>query len=161
MDTRKLYRILNETTSQMRKGEVLVGPDNLVEEAKRGELKSGGVLEIYAMPHESEAATDIEKVDMEFLVIGVDKKKAEDNRADFIELMDSYPEPNRLAAGPSYIEVGAEIGGQGAAFQLFALGKVLGLWDVITPARLGLKGEAAKRAAGNGYIMMSGYRKAA
>lgn len=102
-----------------------------------------------------------EMVDLEFLVIGVDRAAAERLRAELISILNTYPRPDRLASGPSYIEVGGEIGDQGAAFQLFALGKVLGLWGVITPATFGMKGEEAKRAAGAGYIMISGYKAAA
>lgn len=160
MNLDSLYAILADTTVQLRKGDVYEGTPELVEQAKAGteELKGGGVLEVYAMPHVDEVKPEIEKVDMEFLVIGVDKAKAETHRAELVELLNTYPRPDRLAAGPSYIEVGAEIGDQGAAFQLFALGKVLGLWDVITPALFGMTGEQARQAAGAGYIMMSGYK---
>jgi hypothetical protein len=164
MDTQRLYKILRETTVQLRKGEVYEGTPELVEQAKRGgdePLKGGGVLEVYAMPHENEAKPNIEKVDMEFLVIGVDKEAAETHRAELVSILKTYPQQDRLAAGPSYIEVGAEIGDQGAAFQLFALGKVLGLWDVITPATFGMKGDEARDAAGKGFVMMSGFKAAA
>jgi hypothetical protein len=162
MNIVRLHEILGETTHQLRKGDVLEGTPTLVEQAKRGEeLKGGGVLEVYAMPHESEAAADIEKVDLAFIVIGVDRAKAEQHKAELIDILNSYPEPDRLAGGPSYIEVGAQIGDQGAAFQLFALGKVLGLWDVITPKSLGFDGEAARNMAGMGYVMCTGYKRAA
>lgn len=164
MNLDRLYKILNETTMQLRKGGVYEGTPELVEQAKRGgdePLKGGGVLEIYAMPHESEAHPGVEKVDLEFLVIGVDKAKAEEHRAELVDILKTYPQPDRLAGGPSYIEVGGEIGDQGAAFQLFALGKVLGLWDVITPATFGMSGAEAREAAGRGYIMMTGFRAAA
>lgn len=161
MDTERLHKILSETTVQLRKGEVVTGTPELVEEFKSlkpgDELKGGGVLEIYAMPHENEALPNIEKVDLSFLTIGVDRAAAEKHRAELVKIMQSYPSPERLQSGPSYIEVGAEIGDQGAAFQLFALGKVLGFWDVITPERLGLTGEAARSAAGAGYIMITGF----
>jgi len=35
---------------------------------------------------------------------------------------------------------------------------VLGLWDVITPATLGLSGELAQDAAGRGFIMCTGFK---
>lgn len=162
MNVKRLYQILRETTVQLRKGEVFEGTPELVEQAKSGaeELKGGGVLEVYAMPHESEAQA-VEKVDMEFVVIGVNKAAAERHKAEFIEILGEYPRPDRLAGGPSYIEVGGEIGDQGAAFQLFALGKVLGLWDVITPASMGFSGAEARQMAGMGMVMMSGYKVAA
>lgn len=162
MDFKRLYEILAETTCQLRKGEVLEGSPELAEQAKCGdELAGGGVLEVYAMPHESGARPDVEKVDVEFVVIGVDRKAAEARKDELVSILKSYPQPDRLAAGPSYIEVGAEIGDQGAALQLFALGKVLGLWDVITPKRLGFDGAMARQMAGAGYVMMTGYSAAA
>jgi hypothetical protein len=162
LNLNKLYEILHEATCQLRKGEEIEGTPDLVSAIKSGEKDlPGGVVEIYAMPHQSEARPDLEKVDCEFVVIGVDKAKAEQRRMELIELLDSYPEPERLAGGPSYIEVGAEIGDQGATFQLFALGKVLGLWSVITPATIGITGPEARQLAGSGFVMMSGYRAAA
>ena len=126
MNLERLYEILAETTVQLRKGEVFEGSPALVEQAKRGEeLTSNGLLEVFDMPHMSEAP-DLELIDLELLVIGIDKTKAETHKNELIEILKTYPYPDRLAGGPSYIEVGAEIGDQGAAFQLFALGKVLG-----------------------------------
>lgn len=150
-DLKKLYDILTETTAQLRKGEV-------VEEHTE---KSGlHVKEINFMPHKDEAPAGLERVDVEFIEISVDKTKAEKRRAELIDILDHYPAPDRLAGGPSYIEVGAEIGDQGAAFQLFALGKVLGLWDVITPATMGFKGAEARSLAGSGFVMITGYKPA-
>ncbi len=151
MNITRLHEILNDTTVQLRKGE----------EVEKRSANGIEVTEVYAMPHVDDALPEIEKVDLEFLVIGVNKAKAEAHKAELIEIMDTYPNPERLAGGPSYIEVGAEIGDQGAAFQLFALGKVLGLWGVITPASLGITGDQAVQMAGSGYIMMSGYKVAA
>jgi len=149
MNVDRLYEILNETTVQLRKkGEVVTEED----------LPNVRVTTIDMMPHESEAKSGIEKVDLEFLVIGVDKAGAEKHKAELISILKTYPQPDRLAGGPSYIEVGAEIGDQGAAFQLFALGKVLGLWGVITPATLGFKGKEARDMAGSGFVMISGFK---
>lgn len=164
MNLERLYEILSETTVQLRKGEVFEGTPELVEAAKSDdpealEKAGGGVLEIFAMPHESEARPDLEKVDLHFVTIGVDKALAEERRADLVAILNDYPDPEELAGGPSYIAVGGQIGDQGAAFQLFALGKVLGLWSIITPGTFGMTGKDADRAAGNGYIMISGYRR--
>ena len=159
MDLKRLYEILAETTVQLRKGDVIEGTPALVNAIKAGDDNPpGGIAEIYLMPHVAEARPDLEKIDMEFMVIGVDKVKAEQRRAEFTAIIDQYPKPDRLASGPSYIEVGGEIGDQGAAFQLFALGKALGLWDVITPATFGMVGQQAMEAAGNGFVMITGYR---
>lgn len=163
MNIDRLYQILRETTCQLRNGDKIEGTPELVEQIKRGdtELKGGGVVEIYDMPHVSEARPDIERVDVEFVVIGVNRAKAEEHRAEFVEILKQWPQPERLAGGPSYIEVGGVIGDQGAAFELFALGKVLGLWDVITPTSLGFSGDEARRMAGSGLVMMTGFRAAA
>lgn len=122
-------------------------------------VHAGNVTEIYAMPHEFEAQA-VEKVDLHFIIVGVNREKAFEHKRDLIQILDTYPNPERLAAGPSYIEVGGEIGDQGAAFQLFALGEVLHLWKVITPAQIGIDGELAQQMAGSGFIMISGYHPA-
>lgn len=149
MNFDKLYEILGETTAEFRKGEAIekraVGPVD--------------VVEIYDMPPESEAV-GLEMVDVFFMTIGVDKVKAESRRADLIEILNDWPN-GEMADGPSYIAVGGTIGSQGAAFNLFALGKVLGLWEIITPDKLFLMGQQARDAAGSGFIMITGYRKGA
>ncbi len=164
MDLERLRQILQVTTVQLRKGEELEGDPELVEAVKSFkegddlDAMPGGSVHIYAMPHESEAADGVERVDCHFIVVGVDKAKAEQFKPALIEILKAYPEPERLVGGPSYIEVGAVIGDQGAAFQLFALGKVLGLWDIITPERLGITGDAARELAGRGMVMMSDFQ---
>ncbi len=150
MNTDKLYQILGETTIQLRKGP----------EIEKDQIGPVEVVHIYMMPDASEMPAGMEAVDVHFIIIGVDKAKAEARKADLIDILNHWPQPDRLAAGPSYIEVGGVIGDQGAAFQLFALGKVLGLWGIITPATFGMTGTEADQAAGSGYIMMSGYRPA-
>lgn len=160
MNTNRLFAILAETTVELRKGPVFQGTPGLVAQAERGDekLTGGGVLEIYMMPHADEAPAGIEKVDVEFEVIGVDKAIAEKHRSELTAILNEYPAPDRLAGGPSYIEVGGVLGSQSAAFQLFALGKVLGLWILITPASMGFTGAEARELAGSGFVMITGYR---
>ena len=166
MNLDRLYEILRETTIQLRKGAEIEGDPALVKAIKdfKGsddlDKLPGGVAEVYAMPHESEAKDGIVKVDCHFIVVGVDKAKAEKHRDELVAILKTYPMPDRLADGPSYIEVGGEIGDQGAAFQLFALGEVLGLWQVITPEKLGITGPEARQMAGMGFVMMSGFKAA-
>ena len=166
MNLDRLYQILRETTAQLRKGEEIEGDPQLVDAVKnfkKGDNVNklpGGSVHIYAMPHESQAKDGIEKVDLHFIVVGVDRAKAEQYKDELVAILKTYPQPERLAGGPSYIEVGGEIGDQGAAFQLFALGKVLGLWDVITPEKLGITGPEANQMAGMGFVMMSGFKAA-
>lgn len=147
MNTARLHKILGETTIQLRKG-------TSVEKRSEGALD---VTEIYMMPAVDEARPDLEKIDLEFLVIGVDKVGAEKHRDELVGILNEWPNPERLRNGPSYIEVGGVIGDQGAAFQLFAVGKVLGFWDVITPAKMGFEGAEARNLAGSGFIMINGY----
>lgn len=159
----RLYEILAETTGQYRSGPVYRGAPHLVEQMQRGipegeMLKGGGVLEVYAMPPADEIPPTSEAVDVHFIKIAVDKTKAEARRAEVVGLLDAYPDPATLASGPSYIAVGAELGDQGAAFQLFALGKVLGLWEIISPEALGFSGDMADQMAGAGMVMITGFR---
>lgn len=160
MNIARLYEILRETTGQFRKGEEVEGDPELVGAIKEGrDLSkiSGGSVHIYAMPHESQAIEGIVKVDLHFIIVGVDKVKAELHKEELIAILKTYPEQERLAGGPSYIEMGGEIGDQGATLQLFALGKVLGLWDVITPEKLGITGQEASELAGRGFVMIDGF----
>lgn len=160
-DTNELYRILKRCCGQLRKGEVLQGDAAMVDWASNGDADKsapGGVLEVFMMPKNDDPAfAELEKVDVHFVTVAVDKGAAEIEKENFISVLNAYPYPDRLAAGPSYIEVGGVIGDQGAAFEMFALGKVLGLWSIITPETMGLYGEAANQLAGSGFIMMSGY----
>lgn len=149
MDIDRLHVILGETTALLRKGEE-------VTERQEGNLK---VTEVYAMPHEDEASK-LQKVDCIFVTVGVSKQKAEQHQDELISILREYPEPDRLAGGPSYIEVGGVIGDQGTAFQLFALGEVLGLWKVITGKTLGMDDATARQMAGTGFVMISGLKEA-
>lgn len=147
-----IHEALNAATTVYRKGEV-------VEERQEGVV---AVTEVYGFPSVDEAPAGIQLFDVEFVVIGVDPAEAEERREDVLEWLRAYPEPIRLAGGPSYMEVGAHLGDQTLAFQLFALGQVLGLWELITP--LTLLGplaplEQRRALAGNGYIMMSGWNE--
>jgi hypothetical protein len=147
MNLIRLREILRLTTIQLRKGDIV----------RTEAVGSVDVVHIDLMPHESEAREHLELIDLEFLTIGVDKAMAGRLKAELIAILKTYPNPESLRGGPSYITVGAEIGDQGAAFQLFALGKVLDLWDLVTPATFKLTGEEAKRAAGIGFIMITGF----
>lgn len=61
----------------------------------------------------------------------------------------------RLAQGPSYIELGGWIGDQALALQFMGLGERLGLWKVVTPRSLGITDhEAAANLMGAGFVMI-------
>jgi hypothetical protein len=148
MDLLRLNQILIATTRQYRKGP----------EVKQSEVGPLQVIEVYDMPTVEDAPAEMEKVDVGFMVIGVDKARALNAKDDLVALLKTYPRPDELAGGPSYITVGAEIGDQGAALCLFALGQVAGLWQVITPATLGFVGEKAAAMMGAGFVMITGFR---
>lgn len=134
-------------TTEYRKGDV-------VREEQAGE--NVRVVHVYAMPHEDEAPDGLELVDVHFITVGVDKHKAEEVRETVLEFVDGYP---RMEGGPSYIETGAVLGSQDLALRLIALGKVLGLWDVITPKVFGFEGAQADEMAGRGLVMSSGVNR--
>lgn len=145
----KLDEILDNATVMVRKG-----PIHTVED--KGVVR---VHDFYLMPHTDEIDDDLELVDVHFVNIGVDKRVAEELREDLKAELARYPEPDRLRGGPSYIEVGAVIGSQDNALRLYALGKVLGFWDIITPESFGMEGKMAEAAAGRGLVMITGYRE--
>jgi len=65
----------------------------------------------------------------------------------------------RLAAGPSYIEIGGWVGDQTLAFQFMALCEYYHLSKVITPNSLGITGQPlADSLAGSGYVMLAGFK---
>jgi len=149
MYLKRLYQIIQETTVALRKGEK-------VEEYSVGDIQT---TEFFIMPKESEINdNEIVKVDCHFIVVGVYKSKAEKYREELIMILKEYPEPNRLAAGPSYIEVAARIGDQVKTLQLFALGEVLGFWVMITPEAFGIEYPLADKLARSGMISMTGFR---
>lgn len=150
MNLQRLHEILAESTQLLRQGP----------EVDYQEIVPGvSVLTVDAMPPVSSVPPDmgIEVVDCSLVSVGVHKGKAEEHREELIEILREYPDPATLKGDPSYITVGGAIGDQGAAFMLFALGKVVGLWDVITPEKLGITGPKAKEFAGVGYVMITGF----
>lgn len=147
----EIYAALDDATAMFRKGDAVLEhpPENGV-----------AVTEVYAMPHEQEAESDLEMFDFVFVNIGVDPAKAELHRDTLMKWIEDYPEPERLAGGPSYIELGGVLGSQDYAFRLMALGTALGVWKLVTPATLRITDPVeAKQLAGKGFIMISGVSK--
>lgn len=116
---------------------------------------------IFYRSSQVEFAPGVEVVDLELVSVAVSTGAANILKAELIKILDTYPQLDRLKLGPSYIEVGAVIGDQGAAFRLFALGKVLGLWDIITPSQLSKinSDEKTQKLGGLSLVMISGYYK--
>lgn len=154
MDTHRLLQILNESAFQLRKGAEVV-------EHKEGNID---VTELYGMPHESDINVGV-KVDCHFIVVVVDEPTAKKYKDEVLQILKDWPSEAwgqpipKLEEGPSYIHVGGVLGDQGAAFQLFALGQVLGFWKIITPAKMGITGDQADELAGGGFIMIDGFKK--
>lgn len=146
----RFYEILDQSVILLRKGSI------------KEEKTVGGVhvVDVYAMSHRENLRKpeDWDIYDFVLLEAAVNKEQAEKIKTEFENLLKDYPYPERLIEGPSYIEVGASLGSQDHAFKMFGLGKFYKLWDVITPIKFGLKDPAAARnAAGQGFIMMTGY----
>jgi len=149
MNLDHLRIIIDACTLPLRKGREMVDCE---EEGLQG-------TDIVVWPRMGDARDDLEEVDVWFLVVGVDKGKAQAHKAELIEWLKSYPEPVVISNGLfSYITLSAVIHDRGTVLRLFALGKVLGLWDVVTPATLGLSGKLAQDAAGRGFIMCTGFK---
>lgn len=152
--SRNLNDILSECTNAVRKGPEVTAED-------KGDVK---VVEVYAMPdleelRENNGDKDFYIADCHFIQVAVDKAKAEELREEFEAWVEEYPHPEHFKNGTSYITVGANIGDQQAAFELFALGEALGMWDIMTPQSvLGITGNLADKMAGNGLIGVSGYK---
>ena len=151
MTTKTLSDIVSETTRVFRKGEA-------VEERQEGNLK---VVELfgYESTNKAPSGDNFDKVDMIFIDVVVDKSRAEKYNKDIREQLRKYPQPERLLGGPSYIELAPNLGmGQEGALRLMALGKTLGLWDVMNGKSLGMSDSEAKQMAGQGFLMISGYK---
>jgi len=151
MDTDKLYKIINEATRVFRKGE-------FIEESQQGIVD---VVQVFGYDHTGTAPSgdNFDKVDMVFVDVVVDRAKAQQYKGTLAELLRGYPQPERLAGGPSYIELAPNLGlEQEGALRVMALGKTLGMWDIISGKTMRLNDEMALEMAGNGFLMISGYR---
>jgi len=151
MNAQKLYDIVQDSTRVFRKGES-------VETRQVGNVD---VVELFGYDHTNEAPSgdNFDKVDMIFVDVVVDKARAEQYRGALAEQMRAYPQPERLAGGPSYIELAPNMGmQQEGALRVMALGKTLGMWDVMSAKTLGMDDATAREMAGQGFLMISGYK---
>ncbi len=60
----------------------------------------------------------------------------------------------------SYLEIGAEVGDQGLALMTMGLGKILGVWQLLTPRSVlgdAITEEMAQRLAGQGMVTIMSY----
>lgn len=111
----------------------------------------------------NEGEPEVEVVDV-WLPIAMRANKVKEFEHEMTQLLEEWPEKIDGAEAPlggelSYLQVGSLIGNQ-LAFVLFAYGKLLGWWAVMTPSTmLGLsKDDAmAQDMAGMGFIAVNGY----
>lgn len=106
-------------------------------------------------------------IDTHFIPVGITEAAAD--REGFTQALDAALADHgefcdvsaaRLREGPSYIELGGWLGDQSLALRFMALAEFQGRGKVITPAILGLTGEDAEKAAGNGYVLLAPPQKA-
>ena len=151
MNPTKLYEIIQNSTRVFRKGEAI----------ERKQVENVAVTEVFGYDHTSEApkGDGFDKVDMVFVDVVVDKAIAEHYRTNLAEELRGYPQPERLAGGPSYIELAPNIGmEQEGALRLMALGQTLGLWKVVSGKTMGMDDATTRELAGRGLLMISGYK---
>lgn len=81
-------------------------------------------------------------------------------RDDFIELVRAHPWHAQFRSGINYVDAAGPDGftGQAQALIAFALGQMLGLWQVVTPLLLGTPEPAAGQQARGGFITITGYK---
>lgn len=108
-------------------------------------------------------------VDCHFFTARVKVVKARAYREELVAILKEYWPSKvsgnlipKLEVGPtSYIQAGAVLGNQEAALLLFALGRVLGFWKVLTPkGTFGITGRPAKLMGRLGFVMISGFQAA-
>jgi hypothetical protein len=165
MKIERLYELVRDCSVECRTGPAVVvngepaSEQEIEQISNTGEVPPG-VTEFYSMPHVSEVQKerpDLVIVDMVFIDVAVDKAKAEAHRAEFVEILNTYPDIERLRSGPTYMELGAEFGDQGFALRIMAIGSVLGFWEIISGKALGMGTEEAVSMAGVGFLLISGY----
>jgi hypothetical protein len=151
MDSERLYQMLEDSTEVFRKGAA-------VQTIKTGNVE---VVEVFGYPHTNEAPSgdEYEKVDLVFVDVLVNKEKAKGYAEDLKDILSEYPQPERLAGGPCYMELAPACGlEQEGALRLMALGKTLGLWEIMSGKIAGMDDEQTLELARSGFLMISGYK---
>lgn len=148
MNSKRLMNLLNNSTCLISKGELT--------QRKLPEISL--LLWGLMVPAEDPRTSSLEQVDCQFLKVGVNRDQAEKHRAEFLEFLETYPEPAKLSEGPTYKHMAAIVGDEITALRIFGLGQTLGLWDVLLPSQLGIDPEQADEAADLGLIVVTGYQ---
>lgn len=146
----RLIEIISWCANPFRKGDIV----------RSHSIGGVTVVEVFAMP-ETPTETQLEIVDMWFVNIGVDKPAALQYREEIVELLDTKWEGwsgEPLKNGLSFLSFGATIGSQDLALAFMAVGKVLGFWQIVTPATLGVTGPLGDQMAGGGFVMATAFK---
>jgi hypothetical protein len=123
--------------------------DYIFEHTARGECQCGKCVD-----KGPDRAAPAHSVDLHFFWVSAQNDPTAD---ELWALLAQVPEViNQLRFGADYIWLGATLGSQEAALMLLGLGKLVGLWEVITPELCGKTGEDAARLAGTGMVMCLG-----
>ncbi len=119
--------------------------------AIRGDCRCGLCIDAADSPEQPAGHT----ADLVFFEVS---KTEEANEVEFRSLIeDEFPDWLN-GEEHNYIQMGAEIGDQGAALMAMGLGSLLGLWNLITPKTLGISDEAALQMAGVGMLSIMAYK---
>ncbi|MCX6710125.1 MAG: hypothetical protein NTV63_04220 [Candidatus Woesearchaeota archaeon] len=151
MDTQKLDDIIQGSTTVYRKGA-------LVKQTKVGNVETTEVFG-YKPTSKAPSGDNYDNVDMIFVDVVVNKTEAEKYRSDLTRILDDYSQSGVFADGPSYMTLAPELGMEHEeTLRLMALGKTLGLWKIMSGKTMGMDDEQALSLAGNGFLMISGYK---
>lgn len=151
MDKTRLLEVLNDSTCLISKGE-------------RTRQRMPGIPTLLwgLMISETDPeVTELDRVDCQFVTVGVNRERAKHHRSSFLEFLESYPDPQRLSDGPTYKHLARFVGDDMTALRVFGLGQTLGIWDVLLPAQLGVDPELADEAADLGLVVSTGYQSRA
>lgn len=145
---RELQKYVQDSTVVFRKGDVIKADEHSIT--------------IDAFPEQPESK---QTVDLHFVTVGFTEKAPVLTAQQFYDLIEASAEgdfgtmtTDRLKQGPSYIELGGWLGDQTLAFRFMALGQLHGLWEIVTPERMGIPEPAASQLAGSGFIMITGLK---
>lgn len=146
MDKARLMNVLNDSTCFVSKGE-------------KTQRKLPGIPVLLWGLLLSATDPSIEKfqlVDCHFVTVAVNPEQAQAHKQDFIELLEQFPDYQKLQDGPSYKHVASIVGDDMTALRVFGLGQTLGLWNVILPDQF-VEPELVDEAADLGLIVTTGY----
>jgi hypothetical protein len=145
-----LAEVVREQTEVFRKGEV-------VKDSRAPGFRVTTIDAFPESPGERVVQVDCHFVTVGFTEAATDRQAFLDARekamADHGEFADI--DAARMAAGPSYIEIGGWIGDQTLAFQFMALSEFHEVGKVITPRLLGAPEAMWDQLAGGGYVLLA------